>query len=121
MLLGRTVTGRLDAGETAFDALRSCLQDGTLSGAPKIRAMRVIDELEPHRRGPYGGAAGYVDFSGNMDTRIALRTMVILGQTAYVQAGARIVADSVPESEYHETVNKAMSLLRALDVAETQL
>ena len=83
--------------------------------------MEIIDELEPHRRGPYGGAVGYVDFSGNMDTCIALRTMVMIGNTAYIQAGAGIVADSVPTSEYQETVNKAMSLLRALEVAETQL
>jgi anthranilate synthase component 1 len=83
--------------------------------------MEIIDELEPHRRGPYGGAVGYVDFSGNMDTCIALRTMVLLGSTAYVQAGAGIVADSQPELEYQETVNKARALLRAIDVAETQL
>ena len=121
MHLSSTVTGRLKAGLSAFDALRASLPAGTLSGAPKIRAMEVIDELEPHRRGPYGGAVGYVDFSGNTDTCIALRTMVILGQTAYVQAGAGVVADSVPAAEYQETVNKAMSLLRALDVAETQL
>ena len=121
MHLSSTVTGTLRPGLTAFDALRASLPAGTLSGAPKVRAMEVIDELEPHRRGPYGGAVGYVDFGGNMDTCIALRTMVILGQTAYVQAGAGIVADSVPASEYQETVNKAMSLLRALEVAETQL
>ena len=121
MHLSSTVTGTLLPGKTAFDALRASLPAGTLSGAPKVRAMEIIDELEPHRRGPYGGAVGYVDFSGNMDTCIALRTMVILGQTAYVQAGAGIVADSVPQSEYQETVNKAMSLLRALEVAETQL
>jgi anthranilate synthase component 1 len=121
MHLSSTVTGTLQPGKTAFDALRASLPAGTLSGAPKVRAMEIIDELEPHRRGPYGGAVGYVDFSGNMDTCIALRTMVILGQTAYVQAGAGIVADSVPEREYDETVNKAMSLLRALEVAETQL
>jgi anthranilate synthase component 1 len=121
MHLSSTVTGTLLPGKTAFDALRASLPAGTLSGAPKIRAMQIIDELEPHRRGPYGGAVGYVDFGGNMDTCIALRTMVILGQTAYVQAGAGIVADSVPASEYQETVNKAMSLLRALEVAETQL
>ena len=121
MHLSSTVTGRLRPGLTAFDALRASLPAGTLSGAPKVRAMQIIDELEPHRRGPYGGAVGYVDFGGNMDTCIALRTMVILGQTAYVQAGAGIVADSVPASEYQETVNKAMSLLRALEVAETQL
>jgi anthranilate synthase component 1 len=115
------VTGRLEAGQSAFDALRSCLPAGTLSGAPKVRAMQIIDELEPHRRGPYGGAVGYVDFSGNMDTCIALRTMVIKGNTVYVQAGAGIVADSVPASEREETENKAMGLLRALEIAETQL
>jgi anthranilate synthase component 1 len=121
MHLSSTVTGRLKPGLTAFDALRASLPAGTLSGAPKVRAMEIIDELEPHRRGPYGGAVGYVDFSGNMDTCIALRTMVLLGQTAYIQAGAGLVADSVPASEYDETVNKAMSLLRAIEVAETQL
>jgi anthranilate synthase component I len=115
------VTGRLAEGQSAFDALRSCLPAGTLSGAPKVRAMQIIDELEPHRRGPYGGAVGYIDFSGNMDTCIALRTMVIKGQTVYVQAGAGIVADSVPASEREETESKAMGLLRALEIAETQL
>jgi anthranilate synthase component 1 len=114
------VTGRLEAGKTAFDALRSCLPAGTLSGAPKVRAMQIIDELEPHRRGPYGGAVGYIDFSGNMDTCIALRTIVFKGQTAYLQAGAGIVADSIPESEREETLNKAMGLLRALEIAESQ-
>ncbi len=121
MHLSSTVTGKLQAGLTAFDALRASLPAGTLSGAPKVRAMEIIDELEPHRRGPYGGAVGYVDFSGNMDTCIALRTMVLLGQTAYVQAGAGLVADSVPAAEYQETVDKAASLLRAIEVAETQL
>ena len=121
MHLSSTVTGTIEPGRTAFDALRASLPAGTLSGAPKVRAMEVIDELEPHRRGPYGGAVGYVDFSGNMDTCIALRTMVIQGTSAYVQAGAGIVADSVPSAEYDETVNKAMSLIRALEVAETQL
>jgi anthranilate synthase component 1 len=115
------VSGQLVQGKTAFDALRACLPAGTLSGAPKVRAMEIIDELEPHRRGPYGGAAGYIDFGGNMDTCIALRTMVLKGQTAYVQAGAGVVADSVPEKEYEETLNKAMSLLRALEIAEAQL
>jgi anthranilate synthase component 1 len=121
MHLSSTVTGKLQPGLTAFDALRASLPAGTLSGAPKVRAMEIIDELEPHRRGPYGGAVGYVDFAGNMDTCIALRTMVLLGTTAYVQAGAGIVADSVPASEYEETVNKSMSLLRAIEVAESQL
>ncbi len=115
------VTGRLQEGKTAFDALRACLPAGTLSGAPKVRAMEIIDELEPHRRGPYGGAVGYIDFSGNMDTCIALRTMVLKGQTVYLQAGAGIVADSVPRTEREETLNKAMGLLRALEIAETQL
>jgi anthranilate synthase component 1 len=121
MHLCSTVTGRLQPGKTAFDALRSCLPAGTLSGAPKVRAMEIIDELEPHRRGPYGGAVGYVDFSGNMDTCIALRTLVLKGQTAYLQAGAGIVADSIPANEYEETLNKARGLLRALEMAEKQL
>jgi anthranilate synthase component 1 len=115
------VTGRLQPGKTAFDALRAGLPAGTLSGAPKVRAMEIIDELEPHRRGPYGGAVGYIDFCGNMDTCIALRTMVLKGQTVYLQAGAGIVADSVPAKEYEETLNKAMGLLRALEIAEKQL
>jgi anthranilate synthase component 1 len=121
MHLCSTVAGRLQPGKTAFDALRSCLPAGTLSGAPKVRAMEIIDELEPHRRGPYGGAVGYIDFSGNMDTCIALRTLVLKGQTAYLQAGAGIVADSVPEKEREETLSKARGLLRALEMAETQL
>jgi anthranilate synthase component 1 len=121
MHISSTVTGKLEPGKTSFDALRSCLPAGTLSGAPKVRAMQIIDELEPHRRGPYGGAVGYVDFTGNMDTCIALRTMVVQGQTAYVQAGAGLVADSDPEAEYQETVSKAKGLLRALEIAETQL
>jgi anthranilate synthase component 1 len=121
MHLSSTVTGTLQAGKTAFDAMRAALPAGTLSGAPKIRAMEIIDELEPNRRGPYGGAVGYIDFSGNTDTCIALRTMVIRGNVADVQAGAGIVADSDPAAEYQETVNKAMGLLRALEVAETQL
>src|SRR5437588_1000273 len=121
MHLCSTVTGRLRPGLTSFDALRSCLPAGTLSGAPKVRAMEIIDELEPHRRGPYGGAVGYVDFTGGMDTCIALRTLVIKGQTAYLQAGAGIVADSIPASEYEETMNKARGLLRAIEMAEKQL
>ena len=80
--------------------------------------MEIIDELEPHRRGPYGGAVGYVDFSGNMDTCIALRTLVLQGQTAYLQAGAGIVADSVPAAEYEETMNKAKAMLKAVEIAE---
>ncbi|MEZ6142675.1 MAG: anthranilate synthase component I [Zavarzinella sp.] len=121
MHLSSTVVGQILPDKTAFDALRSCLPAGTLSGAPKVRAMEIIDELEPHRRGPYGGAVGYIDYHGNMDTCIALRTMVLQGQTAYIQAGAGIVADSDPASEYQETLNKAAGLMRALEIAETQL
>src|SRR5271170_7694509 len=121
MHLSSTVTGQLQPGKTAFDALRACLPAGTLSGAPKVRAMQIIDELEPHRRGPYGGAVGYVDFDGNMDTCIALRTIVMKGKTVYLQAGAGLVYDSVPSQEREETENKAMGLLRALELAEKQL
>jgi len=111
------VQGRLAAGKTTFDALKAALPVGTVSGAPKIRAMEIIDEFEPTRRGPYAGAVGYVDFSGNMDTCIVLRTMVVTGGKIYVQVGAGIVADSVPASEYDETINKAKALLRAIEVA----
>ena len=121
MHISSTVTGELLPGKSAFDAMRSALPAGTLSGAPKVRAMEIIDELEPHRRGPYGGAVGYIDFSGNMDTCIALRTMVLQGRTAYIQAGCGVVADSKPYDEYQETINKALGLMRALEVAETQL
>ncbi|MEM7810372.1 MAG: anthranilate synthase component I [Planctomycetota bacterium] len=115
------VKGELKEGLTAIDALKSGLPAGTVSGAPKIRAMEIIDELEPHRRGPYGGAVGYIGFDGDMDTCIALRTIVMQGQTAYLQAGAGVVADSVPSAEYQETLNKARVLLRAIEIAETQL
>lgn len=112
------VTGRLADGKDAFDALKACLPAGTVSGAPKVRAMEVIDELEPHRRGPYAGAVGYLDYGGNMDTCIALRTLVIKDGMAYIQAGAGIVADSVPQSEYQETLNKARGLLKAIEITE---
>ncbi|MGE0377871.1 MAG: anthranilate synthase component I [Planctomycetaceae bacterium] len=121
MHITSNVTGRLREGVTALDALRAGLPAGTVSGAPKVRAMQIIDELEHHRRGPYAGAVGYIDFTGNMDTCIALRTLVMQGQTAYIQAGAGIVADSVPANEYHETLNKAQGLLKAIDVAQTQI
>jgi anthranilate synthase component 1 len=120
MHITSNVTGRLAPGKTAFDALQACLPAGTVSGAPKVRAMEIIDEVEPHRRGPYAGAVGYVDFSGNMDTCIALRTIVIQGHKAYVQAGAGIVADSVPANEWNETLNKARGLLAAIELAEHQ-
>ncbi|UCH35452.1 MAG: anthranilate synthase component I [Armatimonadota bacterium] len=112
------VRGRLAQGKDQFDVLRACFPAGTVSGAPKIRAMEIIDELEPTRRGPYAGAIGYFSFSGNMDTAITIRTIVVKDDTAYVQVGAGIVADSVPEREHQETMNKAMALLRALETAE---
>lgn len=137
MHLSSTVTGKLRDGLTAWDALRVSLPVGTVSGAPKVRAMQIIDDLEPHRRGPYGGAVGYADFAGNMDMCIALRTMVITptpgsdnamsesvsggrggGWTVHIQAGAGIVADSDPDAEHQETVNKAAALAKAVEVAE---
>lgn len=121
MHISSEVVGRLAKDKTALDALRAGLPAGTLSGAPKVRAMEIIDEFEPHRRGPYGGAVGYIDFTGHMDTCIALRTIVMIGHTAYLQAGAGIVADSVPANEYEETLNKARGLLKAIEVAERQL
>jgi len=94
-----------------------CFPAGTVSGAPKIRAMQIIDELEPKKRGIYAGAVGYFDFSGNMDTCIAIRTMVVTNNKAYIQAGAGIVADSDPTKEFEETQNKAGALVQALSVA----
>lgn len=121
MHITSNVTGQLAEGLTALDALRAGLPAGTVSGAPKVRAMEIIDEQERHRRGPYAGAVGYIDFTGNMDTCIALRTIVLKDGKAYVQAGAGIVADSVPESEYQETLNKAKGILKAIEVAEKQI
>ncbi|MDE0018249.1 MAG: chorismate-binding protein, partial [Candidatus Poribacteria bacterium] len=115
------VIGRLREDLTAFDVLRACLPAGTLSGAPKIRAMEIIDELEPTRRGTYGGTVGYFSFSGSADTAITIRTAVIKDGTAYVQAGGGVVADSVPETEYYETMSKAKAMLSAIALAEEQL
>ncbi len=112
------VTGRLRDDMTSYDALRACFPAGTVSGAPKIRAMEIIAELERDRRGPYAGAVGYFDLSGNLDTCITLRTMVMKDGVAHVQAGGGIVYDSEPEREYQETVNKAQALLRAIERAE---
>ena len=114
-----SVVGRLNDDSTALDALRATFPAGTLSGAPKVRAMEIIDELEPDRRGLYGGVVGYVDFRGNLDMAIAIRTAVIQDGVAHVQAGAGIVADSDPESEAQECVNKAGAVLAALDVAQS--
>jgi anthranilate synthase component 1 len=113
------VVGELAPGRTWLDVLRAAFPAGTLSGAPKIRAMEIIDELEPHQRGIYGGAVGYVSYTGNLDLAIAIRTLVSVGDTIYVQAGAGLVADSVPEIEYEETVNKARAVLRAVAMART--
>ena len=118
MHLVSTVTGELDDGRTAFDAVAACFPAGTLSGAPKPRAMELIEELEPTRRGPYGGVVGYLDFAGNADTAIAIRTAVICGGVAYVQAGAGIVADSNPAAEDTECLNKARVVLSAVAAAE---
>jgi anthranilate synthase component 1 len=111
------VVGKLAPDLDAYDVLRSCFPAGTVSGAPKIRAMEIIEELEPVRRGPYAGAVGYFDFSGNMDTCITIRTIVIKDDDLYLQAGAGIVADSDPAFEYDETVNKARGMLKAIEVA----
>jgi len=121
MHITSNVTGQLREGQTAFDALRAGLPAGTVSGAPKVRAMQIIDEVEPQKRGPYAGAVGYIDFTGNMDTCIALRTLVIQGNTAYIQAGGGVVYDSDPASEYEETLSKARGLLKAIEIAESQL
>ena len=115
------VLGQLRPDLSPMEALRSCFPAGTLSGAPKIRAMEIIAELEPEKRGPYGGAVGYFDFSGNLDTAIAIRTLVIKEGVAYSQAGGGIVADSVPSEEYQETLSKARATLRAIDEAEQGL
>ena len=115
------VTGKLKKGFSAMDALKACFPAGTVSGAPKIRAMEIIDELEPTKRGPYAGAVGYLDFCGNLDTGITIRTILINGERAFVQAGAGIVADSVPEREYEETLNKARALLAAIHTAAEHL
>jgi len=112
------VEGRLREGLDAFDLLRATFPAGTVSGAPKVRAMEIIDELEGLRRGPYAGAVGYFGFNGNMDTCITIRTIVMQGDTAYLQAGAGIVADSDPIREYHETQHKAAALSVAIDMAE---
>jgi len=115
------VRGTLSDGKDAYDVIRACFPAGTVSGAPKIRAMEIIDELEPTRRGPYAGAVGYFGFSGNMDTCITIRTLVIKKGVAYIQAGGGVVADSDPAAEYQETVNKAKAMMRAVEMAEKGL
>jgi anthranilate synthase component I len=119
MHLVSAVEGTLRAELTPIDALSSCFPAGTLTGAPKVRAMEIIEEVEPVRRGIYGGSVLYADFAGNLDSCIAIRTMLMKGKKAYVQAGAGIVADSVPESEYQECLNKTRALVRAVELARS--
>jgi len=118
MHITSSVHGILKSDVSVLDALEACLPAGTVSGAPKIRAMEIIDEFEPCKRGPYAGAVGYLDFSGNLDTCIAIRTVMIRNGRPYIQAGAGIVADSVPAKEYAETLNKARGLLKAIAMAD---
>jgi anthranilate synthase component 1 len=111
------VRGQLGAGRNAIDVLRATFPAGTLTGAPKIRAMEIIEELEPTRRGVYGGAVGYLSFTGNMDLAIAIRTLLTKGDKVFVQAGAGLVAGSDPQSEHKECVNKASAVLQAVAMA----
>ena len=112
------VVGKLNCGQSAYDVMRATFPAGTVSGSPKVRAMQIIDEMEKSKRGAYSGAVGYFGFDGNHDSCIALRTVVLHGEKAYVQAGAGVVADSVPENEYNETVNKAKGMMRAIERAK---
>ncbi len=115
------IKGRLRSGADRFDALAACFPAGTVTGAPKLRAMQIIDELEPTRRGPYAGTVFYVDYSGNLDSCITIRTLVMKGGKAYLQVGAGIVADSEPGREYIETINKARAVIRAIELAQAGL
>ncbi|MDY6856660.1 MAG: anthranilate synthase component I [Thermodesulfobacteriota bacterium] len=115
------VQGILDEGKDIFNVMEACFPAGTVSGAPKVRAMEIIEDLEPTKRGPYAGAVGYFSFSGNMDFCITIRTIVIKDNTIYIQAGAGIVADSVPENEWNETKNKAKAMIRAIEMAKNGL
>ncbi|MDP2754672.1 MAG: anthranilate synthase component I family protein, partial [Nitrospirota bacterium] len=110
------VRGDIAEGKDCFDAIRAAFPGGTITGVPKVRCMEIIDELEPVRRGPYTGSIGYISFSGNMDLNIVIRTFVIKGEMAYVQAGAGIVADSDPEREYYEALKKAEALIKTLEL-----
>ncbi|MGB9711824.1 MAG: anthranilate synthase component I family protein, partial [Dissulfurimicrobium hydrothermale] len=111
------VRGELAPGRDMFDVLKACFPAGTVTGAPKIRAMEIIEELEHARRGPYAGAVGYFGFSGNMDMAITIRTLCQKGEMLYLQAGAGIVADSDPDKEWEETINKGKALMKAIDMA----
>jgi anthranilate synthase component 1 len=118
MHLVSSLRGELREGADRLETLMACFPAGTVSGAPKVRAMEIIDELEPTRRGVYSGAVLYLDFSNNLDSCIAIRTLVVKGNKGYIQAGGGLVADSVPENEYQETVNKSKALLRAIQLAQ---
>jgi anthranilate synthase component 1 len=118
MHLVSDIQAQLAPERDAFDVLKATFPAGTLSGAPKVRAMEIIDELEPSRRGPYGGAVGYFSFSGNMDFCITIRTIMIKDGQVFVQVGAGIVADSDPETEYQETLSKAAGMMQAIRLAE---
>jgi anthranilate synthase component 1 len=111
------VSGRLRSGCDWLDLLRATFPAGTLTGAPKVRAMEIIDELEPLRRGPYGGCVGYVDYRGNLDTAIAIRTLVVRGGEVFLRSGAGVVLDSDPDYEYRECVNTGRALVQAVDLA----
>jgi len=115
------VTGKLRNNKNSFDVMRACFPAGTVSGAPKIRAMEIIAQLEKVKRGPYAGAVGYFSFQGNMDMAITIRTILVKNGKAYIQAGAGIVADSIPEKEYYETINKAGAMIKAVEMAERGL
>ena len=115
------VSGRLREGVGAMDALRATLPAGTLSGAPKVRAMQIIDELEPVKRGGYGGAIGYLSYTGELDTAIHIRTVVVKDGVAHLQAGGGTVADALPANEYRESVSKAQAVLRAIELAGRQV
>jgi anthranilate synthase component 1 len=121
MHIGSTVQGEIREDKDALDAVDAVLPAGTLSGAPKLRACEIINELEHNKRGIYGGAIGYVDFTGNLDTCIAIRIAYKKNGKVYVRSGAGIVADSVPEKEYQECLNKARAALRALEIAQEGL
>jgi anthranilate synthase component 1 len=115
MHIGSVVSGEISPEKTALDAINAILPAGTLSGAPKIRTMQIIHELEKNKRGIYGGAIGYLDFAGNMDTCIAIRLAYKKGNKVYIRSGAGVVAESNPESEYNECINKAAAMKRALE------